>query len=112
MHRTTEWKLFDGFTSEEKGAGRNRASPREKTMAFAGLNNVEHIEVRVKTIRHGMDVIIDNALARGKGEDGDYQITISWERGCIKTVRRLGGLIEELEAMGLEYVPRKRVYRR
>ena len=81
-------------------------------MAFVGLNKVEHIEVKVKTIHHGMDVIIDNALAHCKGEDGDYQITISWERGCIKTVRRLGGLIEELEAIGFEYVPRKRVYRR
>lgn len=81
-------------------------------MAFVGLNNVEHIEVKVKVIHNGMDVIIDNALARGKGEDGDYQITISWECGEIKTVRRLGGLIEELGAMGFEHVPRKRVYRR
>ena len=101
-----EWKV------KKKGAGWNRASPKEKTMAFVGLNNVEHIEVKVKTIRRGMDVIIDNALARRKGEDGDYQITISWECGCIRTVRRLVGLIEELEAMGFEYVPRKRVYRR
>lgn len=81
-------------------------------MAFVGLNNVEHIEVKVKKIHHGMDIIIDNALVRGKGEDGDYQIAISWECGHIKTVRRLGGLIEELEAMGFEYVPRKRVYRK
>lgn len=81
-------------------------------MAFVGLNNVQHIEVKVKTIHHGMDIIIDNALARRKGEDGDYQITISWDCGNIKTVRRLGGLIEELEAMGFEYMPRKRVYRR
>lgn len=81
-------------------------------MAFVGLNNVQHIEVKVKKIYHGMDIIIDNALARKKGEDGDYQITISWECGNIKTVRRLGGLIEELEAMGFEYIPRKRVYRR
>ena len=81
-------------------------------MAFVGLKNVEHIEVKVKTIHHGMDIVIDNALARRKGEDGDYQITISWESGNIVTVRRLGGLIEELEAMGFEYVPRKRVYRR
>lgn len=81
-------------------------------MAFVGLNNVEHIEVKVKTIHKGMDIVIDNALARGKGEDGDYQITISMDKGDIKTVRRLAGLIEELEAMGFEYVPRKRVYRR
>lgn len=81
-------------------------------MAFVGLNNIEHIEAKVKTIHKGMDIIIDNALARGKGEDGDYQITISWERGLIKTVRRHAGLIDELEAMGFEYVPRKRVYRR
>ena len=81
-------------------------------MAFVGLNNVEHIEVKVKKIYHGMDIIIDNALARRKGEDGEYQITISWECGHIETVRRLGGLIDELESMGFEYVPRKRVYRR
>ena len=81
-------------------------------MAFVGLKNVEHIEVKVKTIHKGMDVIIDNALARKKGEDGDYQITISMDSGDIRTVRRLHGLIEELEAMGFEYVPRKRVYRR
>jgi len=81
-------------------------------MAFVGLNNVEHIEVKVKKIHHGMDIIIDNALAPRKGEDGDYQISISWECGHIATVRRLGGLIDELEAMGFEYVPRKRVYRR
>ena len=81
-------------------------------MAFVGLKKVEHIEVKVKTIHHGMDVILDNALAPRKGEDGDYQITISWEGGCIKTVRRLGGLVEELEAMGFKHVPRKRVYRR
>ena len=81
-------------------------------MAFVGLNKIEHIEVKVKTIHKGMDVIIDNALARRKGEDGDYQITISMDKGDIKTVRRLAGLIEELEAMGFEYVPRKRVYRR
>ena len=81
-------------------------------MAFVGLNKVEHIEVRVKKIYHGMDIIIDNALAPLKGEDGDYQITISCERVHIKTVRRLGGLIDELEAMGFEYVPRKQVYRR
>lgn len=81
-------------------------------MAFVGLNNVEHIEVKVKKIHHGMDIIIDNALVRSKGEDGDYQIAISWERGSIITVRRLGGLIEELEALGFEYVPRKRVYRK
>ena len=81
-------------------------------MAFVGLNNVENIEVKVKKVHKGMDVIIDNALARRKGEDGDYQITISWDGGIIKTVRRLGGLIEELEAMGFEHNPRKRVYRR
>lgn len=81
-------------------------------MAFVGANKVEHIEVKVKKVHNGMDIIIDNALCHGKGEDGDYQITISWERGLIKTVRKLGGLIEELEAMGFEYTPRKRVYRR
>lgn len=81
-------------------------------MAFVGLNNVEHIEVKVKTIHKGMDIIIDNSLARGKGEDGDYQLTISLDNGDIRTVRKLAGLIEELEAMGFEYVPRKRVYRR
>ena len=81
-------------------------------MAFVGLKNVEHVEVKIKKVRKGMDIIIDNALARRKGEDGDYQIDISWEGGHIKTVRRLGGLIDELEAMGFEYVPRKRVYRR
>ena len=96
----------------QKGAGRNRASHSEETMVFVGLNKVEHIEVKVKKVRKGMDIIIDNALARHKGEDGDYQITISWECGCIKTTRRLAGMIDELEAMGFEYVPRKRVYRR
>ena len=81
-------------------------------MAFVGLNNVEHIEVKVKKVHKGMDVIIDNAIAHGKGEDGDYQITILWDGGVIRTVRRLGGLIEELESMGFEYAPRKRVYRK
>lgn len=81
-------------------------------MAFAGLNNVKHIEVKVKKVHKGMDVIIDNALARRKGEDGDYQITILWDDGVIRTVRRLGGLIEALDEMGFEHNPRKRVYRR
>lgn len=81
-------------------------------MIFVGLNKVEHVEVKVKKVRKGMDIIIDNALARHKGEDGDYQITISWECGCIKTTRKLVCLIDELEAMGFEYVPGKRVYRR
>lgn len=81
-------------------------------MVFVGLIKVEHIEVKVKKVRKGMDIFIDNALARHKGEDGDYQITISWECGCIKTTRRIAGLIDELKAMGFEYVPRKRVYRR
>ena len=81
-------------------------------MAFAGLNNVEHIEVKVKKVRKGMDIILDNALLKGKGEDGDYQISISFDNGCIKTVRRLPGLINELVGMGFEYIPRKRVYRK
>ena len=81
-------------------------------MVFVGMNKVEHIEVKVKKVRKGMDIIIDNALARHKGEDGDYQITISCECGCIKTTRKLVGLMDELKAMGFEYVPRKRVYRR
>lgn len=81
-------------------------------MAFVGLNNVEHIEVKVKKIRNGMDIILDNAFLKGKGEDGDYQISISFDNMEIKTVRRLPGLINELVGMGFEYVPRKRVYRR
>lgn len=81
-------------------------------MAFVGMNNIEHIEVKVKKVRKGMDVIIDNALARRKGEDGDYQISISFDNREFKTVRRLPGLINELDGMGFEYVPRKRVYRR
>lgn len=76
------------------------------------LRNVKHIEVKVKTIHKGMDIIIDNRLAKGKGEDGDYQICISLDDGEIKTVRRLQGLINELEEMGFKHVPRKRVYRR
>lgn len=76
------------------------------------FGSAEHIEVKVKKVYNGMDIILDNAFLKGKGEDGDYQITISWERGVHKTVRRLPGLINELEGMGFEYIPRKRVYRR
>lgn len=76
------------------------------------LRNVNHIVVTVKKVKKGMDIIIDNRLAKGKGEDGDYQICISYYEGEIKTVRRLPGLINELDGMGFEYIPRKRVYRR
>lgn len=81
-------------------------------MAFGNFKSVEHIEVKVKKVYNGMDIILDNAFLKGKGEDGDYQISISFDNRELKTVRRLPGLIQELEGMGFEYVPRKRVYRR
>lgn len=79
---------------------------------FARLRNQEHLEVKVKKVRKGMDIMFGNRIAKGKGEDGDYQISISWNDRETNTVRRLPGLINELEGMGFEYIPRKRVYRR
>ena len=76
------------------------------------FGSAEHIEVKVKKVYNGMDIILDNAFLKGKGEDGDYQVSISCGNREFKTVRRLPGLINELEGMGFEYIPRKRVYRR
>lgn len=81
-------------------------------MAYVGLNNIEHIVAKVKTIHKGMDIYIDNVLLKGKGEEGDYQLTIELDSGYIKTTRTFHELMKELESMGFEYIPRKRVYRR
>lgn len=76
------------------------------------MTHIEHVVAKVKTIHKGMDIYIDNVLVKGKGEEGDYQLTIELDSGCIKTTRTLHELRKELDSMGFEYIPRKRVYRR
>ena len=93
--------LFDGHSNNT-----------EYVMAFGSFKSAKHIEVKVKKVYNGMDIILDNTFLKGKGEDGDYQIYVSFDNMEFRTVRRLPGLINELEGMGFEYTPRKRVYRR
>ena len=46
-------------------------------MAFVGLNNENHIEIRVRKLHAGEDVWHDNVIFYGSEEKGEWQITIS-----------------------------------
>ena len=81
-------------------------------MAFVGLKNVTPIEITVRKLHAGDDVWRDNVIFYGAAEEGEWQLTISTKDGDILTNRTRQGMIEEIEAAGFEYVPRKRVYRR
>lgn len=81
-------------------------------MAFIGLNNVKPLEITVRKLHSGDDVWRDNVIFYGAAENGEWQIAISTKDGDILTNRTRKGMIEEIEAAGFEYVPRKRVYRR
>lgn len=81
-------------------------------MAFIGLNNVKPLEITVRKLHAGDDVWRDNVIFYGAAENGEWQIAISTKDGDILTNRTRKGMIEEIEAAGFEYVPRKRVYRR
>ena len=81
-------------------------------MAFIGFNNVKPLEITVRKLHAGDDVWRDNVIFYGAAENGEWQIAISTKDGDILTNRTRQGMIEEIEAAGFEYVPRKRVYRR
>lgn len=81
-------------------------------MAFIGFNNVKPLEITVRKLHAGDDVWRDNVIFYGAAENGEWQIAISTKDGDILTNRTRKGMIEEIEAAGFEYVPRKRVYRR
>ena len=81
-------------------------------MAFIGLNNVKPLEITVRKLHAGDDVWRDNVVFHGAAENGEWLLTISTKDGDIRTNRTRKGMIEEIEAAGFEYVPRKRIYRR
>ena len=81
-------------------------------MAFIGFNNVKPLEITVRKLHAGDDVWRDNVIFYGDAYEGEWQLTISTKDGDILTNRTRQEMIEEIEAAGFEYVPRKRVYRR
>ena len=81
-------------------------------MAIIGLNNIKHIEITARKLHAGDDVWRDNVIFYGAAEKGEWQVTISLKDGDIRKSGTREWMIDQLEAAGFEYVPRKRIYRR
>ena len=76
-------------------------------MAFDFFRAISPLEIRVRPRRAG------ETLWRGDTrEAGDWVINYSSPRVCATMPFTHKRMIEEIEAAGFEYSPRKRVYRR
>ena len=76
-------------------------------MAFDLFRHLAPLDIRVRKLRPHEDVVRgDPHIA------GDWVIAYSSPRASIQVSRTRLGMIEEIEAAGFEYAPRKRVYRR
>ena len=76
-------------------------------MALDFFRAISPLEIKVRPRRDGEDVLIgDPRIA------GDWIVTYSSPRDSVQVSRTRKGMIEEIEAAGVEYSPRKRIYRR
>ena len=76
-------------------------------MAFDFFRAISPLEIKVRPRR------ADEALLCGdKRDDGGWVIDYSSPRVCATMPLTRKRMIEEIEAAGFEYSPRKRVYRR
>lgn len=76
-------------------------------MAFDFFRAIHMLEIRVRKRLPG-----ETFLEGDPKKAGEWVIGYSSPRVCATVTRTLKGMIEEIEAAGFEYVPRKRVYRR
>lgn len=76
-------------------------------MAFDFFRAISPLEIKVRP-RHAGETL----LCGDKHDDGDWVIDYSSPRVCATMPLTRKRMIEEIEAAGFEYSPRKRVYRR
>ena len=76
-------------------------------MAFDFFRAIPRLEIRVRKRLPG-----ETFLEGDPKKAGEWVVDYSSPRICATVTRTRPGMIEEIEAAGFEYSPRKRVYRR